>query len=265
MFVTPWVRMCLSLSACADNNAHGHRKGTAFACASFICRMHPRRLAASVTIAALLALVSASSVSFAHERRTLAGGKYDVVVGWDTEPAYVNEHNAAGIRISKAGTNPAEPVTGAEKTLQVQIRQGAQTRTFELRAVFGQPGYYRADIVPTRAGDYVWTFTGTIGTDQVNESFDSADGKFDAVASGSDVQFPVAAPDPEQVRVELQAAQSAARYAQTVAYAGVGAGVLGCLIAIVVWLTRPRPSSVLLSSRDAAVRRVPGGGGIRAG
>src|ERR1044071_2879036 len=98
------------------------------------------RIAAIASVAMLLALLSAPSVTFAHERRTIANGKYDVVVGWDVEPAYVAQKNAASIRISKAGTNPAEPVTGAEKTLKVDIRQGATTRTFPVGAVFGQPG-----------------------------------------------------------------------------------------------------------------------------
>lgn len=197
--------------------------------------------------ALLLGLLAGPAAALAHERRTIAGGKYDVVVGWDSEPAFVNQRNAAGIRISKAGTNPAEPVTGADRTLKVQFRQGAQTRTFDLRAVFGQPGYYLADIVPTRAGDYVWSFTGSLGADQVNETFDTADGKFDAVASGSDIQFPVAAPDPDQVTTQLQAADAAAQRAQTVAYLGVGLGALGCLMALLAWLTRPR------ARRDAGV------------
>ena len=226
--------------------------------------MHLRHLVAIGMLAALVVLVAAPTVALAHERRTLAGGKYDVVVGWEAEPAYVNQRNAAGIRISKAGTNPAEAVTGAEKTLKLQIRQGAQTRNFDLRAVFGQPGYYVADILPTRAGDYQWTFTGTIGTDQVNETFDSADGRFDAVTAGSDVAFPVAAPDPEAVTAELQAADASARSAQTLAYLGVGLGAVGCLAALLLWLTRPRANPGLLSSRDAPVRRVPGRGRIGA-
>ena len=131
----------------------------------------------------VLLLVALPATAFAHERRTLAGGKYDVVVGWDVEPAYQGQKNGATIRISQAGTTPAVPVEGADKTLKVQIRQGAQTREFPLRAVFGQAGYYMADIVPTRAGDYVWTFVGSINADQVNEKFDSADGKFDSAAA----------------------------------------------------------------------------------
>jgi hypothetical protein len=240
-------------------------KGDGLPCASFEHRMHRLRLVLLASAALVAALSSPPTLASAHERRTLAGGKYDVVVGWDVEPAYVNQRNAAGIRISRAGTNPAEPVTGAEKTLKVQMRQGSQTRSFDLRAVFGQPGYYVADLVPTRAGDYVWVFSGTIGSDAVNETFDSADGKFDAVAAGADVQFPIAAPDPEQVTRQLQAAQATAQAAQTVAYVGVGVGVLGCLLAIGVWLMRPRARATVLSSRDAAVRRLPGDGGLRAG
>ena len=155
-------------------------------------------------VAVLCAVLLAPSMSFAHERRTVGAGKYDVVVGWDTEPAYVSQKNAASIRISKSGTNPAEPVTGAEKTLKVEIRQGAQTKSFDLRAAFGQPGYYLADLVPTRDGDYVLTFVGSIGTDQISEKFDTADGKFNSVQPETDVQFPIAAPEPAQIVADLQ-------------------------------------------------------------
>jgi hypothetical protein len=222
--------------------------------------MHTRRLAAVAAIAALVALLATPSLSLAYERRTIAGGKYDVVVGWDTEPSFVNDHNAAGIRISKAGTNPAEPVTGAEKTLQVEIQRGAQTQQFPLRVVFGQPGYYVADIVPTRAGDYVWTFSGTLGTDQIRETFNSADGKFGAVSATNAIEFPTAAPDPDQVAAQLQAADATTQRALTVAYIGVVLGVLGCVLAILAWMSRPKQRATVLSSRDAAVRRAPGAG-----
>src|ERR687888_136923 len=123
--------------------------------------------------ALLLIALTVPTSALAHERRTIANGKYDVVVGWDVEPAYEGQKNGASIRISQAGSNPAVPVQGAEKTLKVQIRQGATTKEFPLRAVFGQQGYYVADIVPTREGDYQWTFVGTIGEDQVNDKFDT--------------------------------------------------------------------------------------------
>ena len=218
--------------------------------------MRLRHLALVGSMAVLVALLIAPSVSLAHERRTIAAGKYDVVVGWDTEPPFVNQKNAASIRISRAGTNPAQPVTGAEKTLKVEVRQGGQTRAFELRAAFGQPGYYVADIVPTRAGDYIWTFSGSIGGDAVNETFDTVDGKFDAVVAGTAVEFPVATPDPNEVRIELRAAEAAAERAQMVGYVGAGLGVLGLLVAVLVWLTRPRASRVSVAARRATGERV---------
>ena len=193
-------------------------------------------------LVALIALLVVPTTAFAHERRTIGNGKYDVTVGWDTEPAYVGLKNGASIRIAQAGSNPAVPVEGADKTLKVQIRQGATTREFPLRAVFGQPGYYVADIVPTRDGDYQLTFVGSINGDQVNEKFDTADGKFDKVNSATALQFPQALPDPSQESAAVNAAQSDAQSARMLAIAGIGVGVLGLLAALGVWLTRPRPA-----------------------
>lgn len=188
----------------------------------------------------LIALFIVPTSAFAHERRTIGNGKYDVVVGWDVEPAYAGLKNGASIRISQAGSNPAVPVTGAEKTLKVQIRQGATTREFSLRAVFGQPGYYTADILPTRAGDYQWTFVGTIGDLQINDKFDTADGKFDGVQPATGLEFPQALPDPAETSAAISAAQADAQSARTLALGGIAVGVLGLLAAAALWLTRPR-------------------------
>ena len=144
------------------------------------------------------------------------------------------------------------PIEGADKTLKVQIRQGATTREFPLRAVFGQPGYYVADIVPTRDGDYQWTFVGSINGDQVNEKFDTADGKFDKVNPATALQFPQALPDPSQESAAVNAAQSEAQSARMLAMAGIGVGVLGLLAALGVWLTRPR--AVVPAQRPAGER-----------
>jgi hypothetical protein len=109
------------------------------------------------------------------------------------------QKNAASIRISQAGSNPAVPITGVEKTLSVQIRQGSDVRTFPLRTVSGQDGYYVADIVPTRAGDFEWTFVGNINGDAVNDMFDTADGKFNKVEPITGLQFPMALGDQSQI------------------------------------------------------------------
>lgn len=159
-----------------------------------------RRLVAALPVALLFGALLVPGSAFAHEHRTVGGGKYIVVVGWDVEPAYQSLKNAASIRITMAGTaDPAPPVEGAEKTLRVQIRQGNDVREFPLRSVWGQKGYYVADIVPTRVGDYQWTFVGSINGDQINERFDTADGKFNGIEPLADLQFPVATGDPTQV------------------------------------------------------------------
>jgi hypothetical protein len=209
------------------------------------------RLWAIVPFALIALGMLPTSVAFAHERRTIANGKYDVVVGWDVEPAYAGEKNAASIRISQGGSSPAVPVTGAEKNLKVQIRQGATTKEFALRAVFGQQGYYVADIVPTREGDYQWTFVGSIGDDQVNDKFDTADGKFNGVESIAGLQFPLAVPDPVQSSNAVSAAQADAQSARTLAYVGIGVGVLGLLAAVAAWISRPKATSARVQRQRA--------------
>ncbi|HET6316190.1 MAG TPA: hypothetical protein VFG86_07015, partial [Chloroflexota bacterium] len=171
-------------------------------------------------------------------------GKYDVVVGWEVEPAFTNQKNGASIRISQAGSNPPVPVMGADKTLKVQIRQGASTKEFPLRAVFGQQGYYVADIMPTREGDYQWTFVGSINEDQINEKFDTADGKFNGVEPLTGLQFPVNAADATAAaQAQMASAQSDAQNARTLAFVGIGLGVLGLLAGIGAWATRPRAAA----------------------
>src|SRR3954447_21270537 len=201
----------------------------------------------------LIALFIVPTSAFAHERRTIANGKYDVTVGWDVEPTYVGLKNAASIRIAEAGSNPAVPVTGAEKNLKVQIRQGATTKEFPLRAVFGQQGYYVADIVPTREGDYQWTFVGSINDDQVNEKFDTADGKFGAAEPLTGLEFPQALPDPAAMSASVASAQAEAASARNLAYVGIVVGVIGLLVAVGVWFTRPRtPTPVQRTSTEHA-------------
>jgi hypothetical protein len=218
----------------------------------FMNNLKTSRLLRVLSVAAFAAVFFAPASALAHERRTVANGKYDVVVGWDVEPAYVDMKNGAGIRIMDAGTT--NPVAGAEKTLKVQIRQGAATQAFPLRAVFGQNGYYVADILPTRDGEYQWIFTGSINGDPVNETFDTADGKFNRVEPQTALQFPLAVPDPAQSAATVQAAQADAASARTLAYVGIAVGVLGVLAGATAWLTRPRVTIDSGAARPASER-----------
>ena len=213
-----------------------------------------RRRGTTAAVLLVIAVFLLPGTALAHERRTIANGKYDVVVGWDVEPTYADLKNAASVRIMQAGTST--PVTGAEKTLKLGIRQGASTKDFPLRAAFGQDGYYLADIVPTRVGDYIWIFSGTINGDAVNETFDTADGKFDAVQAPAALQFPLTLADPAQSGAAVQAAQADAQTARTLAYVGIAVGIVGVLAGIGAWLFAMRTRAAAAAPARTASGRI---------
>jgi hypothetical protein len=217
-------------------------------------KFNMRRSAAGALAGAILLALALPGSALAHERRTIANGKYDVVVGWNVEPAFVGQMNGSTIRIMNAGTTT--PVTGADKTLKLDVRQGASTQSFPLTPVFGQEGLYIANLMPTRAGDYRFVFTGSINGDQVNETFDSADGKFNGVEAPTAVQFPVQLGDPAQNVAAVQAAQSDAQSARTLAIAGIVIGVLGLLVGIGAWLMRPKAATVTAPGQERVTERV---------
>lgn len=139
-----------------------------------------RTLRATAIVAIVLLTLVFSSVASAHEKRTIANGKYDVKVGWKIEPAVINQANGATIEIKKAGTQ--DVVLGVEKTLQVKIALGGKDlNTFALVPLADTPGTYTADFTPPATGSYVWTFIGTIEDNTINEEFDSGPGRFDDV------------------------------------------------------------------------------------
>lgn len=197
-------------------------------------------LMAMASLAALALSLALPPAALAHERREV--GKYDLVVGWMEEPAFLGYKNGISLRVENRETK--QPVEGLEKTLKVEAQFGGQRRELELRAVFRQPGSYTADLVPTREGDYRFRFFGTIEGAQINETFDSADGRFNRVQGLQEVQFPEAVPAASQMVQSLAAAerralaaeaaaaaaQNAASAAQTLAVAGVGLGALGVLL-----------------------------------
>src|SRR5829696_3240644 len=113
-----------------------------------------------IPVAAMLAALIVSALvvvpgATAHERRTVAGA-YTFVVGFLNEPAYLEEPNAISLTVTNAQTN--QPVEGVEKTLKVDATVGGETRTFDLRARFGQPGAYIADLIPTKTGTWAFRF-----------------------------------------------------------------------------------------------------------
>jgi hypothetical protein len=175
-------------------------------------------------------LLQSPPAALAHEHRDIAGGKYELTVGFITEPALQNEPNGIDLTVIDKTTN--QPVEGVEKTLKATVAfGGGQPKEFPLRTRFRMPGKYTADLIPTRAGTYIFTFSGTIDGAQVNERFESGPGRFNDVQSVSELQFPVANPAPSDLQQAVSEARAQAATANTMGMAGLALGIVALLLA----------------------------------
>jgi hypothetical protein len=218
-------------------------------------RFIPFRLlsaAAAATAVALIAVVPAS----AHEVRTV--GKYQFTVGWLHEPAYADEQNAVQFLLKDSAGNP---VNDLGDTLKVEVIYQTQkmpalslVATFDPDTGLGMQGEYLASLIPTRAGNYTFHFTGTVKGQTIDQSFSSSPTTFDAVKEPTAVEFPAQDPSRGQIAQKLDridpriaaaqaTAKSDAELARNLAIAGIVLGALGT-VALIIVLTRGRRSAV---------------------
>ena len=198
------------------------------------------RVVALTCLAALLGVTGASAVA-AHEQRPTAG--VELTVGWAEEPAFVGFRNAAQLAVERGGS----PVEGLAETVKVEVRLGDQsTGPLDMRPVFGSPGEYRADLIPTAPGAYVLHFTGTIAGEAIDEEFVSGPDTFNEVQGTGEIAFPQQHPsnselaqaiemtrsDLSAVRETAGAASSAVDLARLLAVAGVALGAAGLIVAL---------------------------------
>ncbi len=167
-----------------------------------------------------------TQVASAHERRTV--GKYQFVVGFINEPAYLNFPNAIDLRVTNTESN--KPVEGLEKTLKAEVIFGGKTMPVELQTRFNQPGAYAGYFVPTKAGAYIFHFTGDIEGFKIDEKFETGPGRFEEPEDTTQLQFPEKLAAPLDMAAQLKTAQDAASSAQTLAYAGIAVGALGVIL-----------------------------------
>ena len=210
---------------------------------SVISQRVVRALPAALLLLAAIAVALPPTDASAHERRTV--GRYQFVVGFFVEPAIEGQPNGVDLRVTDTQANPAKPVEGAEKTLKVQVIQGPANRDMALQAVFGQPGRYRTVFIPTRAGRYVFQFTGTIEGAAVNERFESGPGRFSDMEAADALQFPDAVPAAHSISQQATDAGTAAQQAQVAAStatlvggAGAVAGVAGLVVGVIALVAR---------------------------
>ena len=220
-------------------------------------KIKPLELAVLFLIA-LMVLINVPSAS-AHEHRTLTIAKKQVefVVGWVSEPPYVDELN--GIDFRATLVNTGAPVLGLDIALQVEVSTGNQKVTLKLSPVFSDdvPPWllgYTANMMPTVPGVYVFRFFGNVNGTQVNESFQCGPSTFECVNSLTDIQFPAKTASERQTQTALQSMQtnlqsmqanlqnveSQLRYALYFAYFLGATGVAIGIIALLVFVKSTR-------------------------
>jgi hypothetical protein len=164
------------------------------------------------------------------------------------QPAATAGTSVAEVTSGTASTPTPEPVPDLEDSLKVEVIYGASTKALELRGVYGRPGAYTADVVPTRPGDYRFHVFGEIDGQPIDETFDSADGHFSAVEEIKGIEFPAAASDTAGL-AEPVAAPSAASSEEGSPSSTAGGSNLGLAALGVAALAFLLSASTLLSAR----------------
>lgn len=162
--------------------------------------------------------------ALAHERIEI--GPYSVVVGWQEEPAIVGERNALLLIVTEGDA----PLSGVEATLDVELLYGGRSFRTNLTPS-PTPGEYTAEIFPTVRGQYEVRLFGAIGSESVDAIVAPEE-----IFSASRIQFPEAQPDilelQETFQTETDELQAQLQTLRLLAYAGLGIGILGLVIAV---------------------------------
>ena len=151
----------------------------------------------SIALASTLLLSLPSAVD-AHETRTIADGKYVIVVGFMNEPVFAGDKSGLEFWVSEvsaatpiaAGETEGIPVTGLEETLQAEVIFADQAMELPLEATWDEPGGYGSVFFPMEAGDYTFRIYGTVGDVEIDESFTSGPETFSMVEDPVPLRFP---------------------------------------------------------------------------
>ena len=160
-------------------------------------RMSLVAMLGSLVLSMLLTFIAPLAAE-AHETRTIADGKYVIVIGFMNEPVFAGDKSGLEFWVSEVSTaNPAAPgetegtpVEGLEETLQAEVIYGDQTMELPLEATWDEPGGYGSVFFPMVPGDYTFRIYGTIGDTEIDESFTSGPETFSVVEDPAPLRFP---------------------------------------------------------------------------
>lgn len=170
-------------------------------------------------------------------------------IGWGIEPAFAGYPNSVYV----GAVHDGESRTGAK--LEVVVVYGGpdgDTRTEPMRLdpIFGQPGGYQANLIPTAAGKYTFLISGQVAEDKIDVQMTSGPNTFDTVVEPTELQFPETLPNPIEQRDAITAAQDStqqasltaeeadqvAAEAKSLGMIGIGLGAGGLLLALLALL-----------------------------
>ena len=169
--------------------------------------MRATRFIRAVTPLALLAgsLIAAPAAS-AHTHVHV--GDYELSIGWANEPTYVGVPNGVEITVSDHDGQPVTDLGAGDITVIVSTAdQSTEALPLEpafVVDVFGTPGQYVADLLPTVPGDYTFQFAGSLREETVDVTVTSGEETFSPVQSSTDVEFPVKVPTLAEVAERLE-------------------------------------------------------------
>ena len=224
-----------------------------------LAKIYPRALRGRALTGALLLLLltlfAAVRVAQAHETRVV--GPYTFVVGFSSEPAYEGQMNGVQLRVRQGEEADAPPVEGLGDTLQVEVTHvpSGATEIMALRPVFGDPGHYRNNWVPTAPGQYHFRFFGAVEDLAVDETFESGPDTFNSVEAADALYFPEDVPAARELEGAVRGAQTSADEAlaltlgldqqinnlRTLAMAAIALAIVAVVVAAVAFVAARRP------------------------
>lgn len=182
-------------------------------------------------------LLTVAGPAPAHEQRVT--GPFKAVVGWTDEPTYVGFPNSVLFTLSDAAGGPITDL-GAND-LKVEVSFGDQkTAPLPLEpafrvGAFGTTGDYKADLIPTRGGEYTFRFFGTIRGEAYDQSFTSGEGTFAAPRNPTDISFPAKDPTAGELAASIERLSNenqAGDSSDPLGMIGVGLGILALIVAL---------------------------------
>jgi hypothetical protein len=186
-----------------------------------------------MVLLAVVTLLLAARFADAHDRQEVAG--FRLVIGWGDEPAFSGLKNAVEVDVADAA---GQPVTEGA-ALSVDVSFGGEHVALPMRPARGQPGKYRAILLPTRAGTYAFHITGTVKGQAIDASSTCSDKTFACVVDVADIQFPMKDPSAGQLAERMTreltragAATETAGTARMISITALAAAVIGIATAV---------------------------------